>query len=79
MKKFYYYKSEEEVKIGDVIEIKRMFRTKLKGKVKYVYNPDKSSIPWGENPIGYSIELKNGSEMFVSKIDKNINLLKRGK
>lgn len=75
--KFCYFKTNEEVKFGDNVEIKRFLRSKMKGIVVYIYDPNKPSIPRGENPIGYSIKINNNRELFVSSVDKSIALVNR--
>ncbi len=49
----------------------------MKGIVVYIYDPNKPSIPRGENPIGYSIKINNNRELFVSSVDKSIALVNR--
>ena len=55
------YLSGEVVKVGDLVEIKRLIRRPLRGEVISVYDPLKPSPPKGENDYGVSIKLEDES------------------
>ena len=38
--------------------------SKWNGIVSYVYDPNKTSPPWGDNDQGMSVKLPNGNELF---------------
>ena len=73
------YITGDLIQKGDMVEVKRFLFKNLRGKVIYVYNPHVPTTPNGKNEFGYSIRLKNGSELWGEYPGKETILISRGK
>lgn len=75
--KFTYYGSDEEIKVGDYVKVKRFLRTPFRGVVTFVYNPQKPSPPKGDNPRGFTVKVSESKFLFFTKAEKSIELISR--
>ena len=69
------YSTGELVKVGDVVEIKKLFSS-VEGLVTSIYDPSKPSPPHGDNDYGVNIKLKDGSFLWGVP-DKKTKLVRR--
>ena len=75
--KFTYYGSDDEIKVGDYVKVKRFLRTPLMGVIMFVYDPQKPSLPKGDNPRGFTVKISESKFLFFTKTEKSIELISR--
>jgi hypothetical protein len=79
MKIVVYYGTNIEIRLGDEVEIKRFLRKSIMGKVHYVYDPKKPSIPKGDNEVGFGIQSEDGKSFWWCPLnDSAVQFLRRG-
>ena len=77
--RYVYPRTRETICVGDVVEIPRFLRPPIRGVISSVYDPTKPSIPWGDNEIGFGVDLGDGSSWWFPNVEqaRRIKLIRR--
>ena len=74
--KFKYPGTNEPIRVGDIVRIRKRFRRDLRGVADYVYDPCKASFREVNDP-GFSVKIDEKRSTWANVPDKNILLVSR--
>jgi len=76
--KFNYPGTNEPIRVGDIVRIRRWLRRDLRGVVDYVYDPSKPSFREVNDP-GFSVKIDEKRSIWANEPDENILLVSRAR